>query len=89
MLTKSLLRVGLDLIAAVDRDNVVQIYSTRTGKTVTALVKPPSWRGTEQSESTTLKKPMWYTDCRGVPKLQGCLGNGVVRWTWDDGDEVA
>ena len=74
------------LIAAVDRDNVVQVYSTRSGHRMGPLTTP-DWK-LEQSESRMVRQLQWYEDARDGSTLQACFGNGIVRWIWGGmGDE--
>lgn len=71
------------LIAAVDRDNVVQIYSTRSGRCMGSLAA--SDLGMRRSESRMMKQLQWYEDERAGSALQACLGSGIIRWTWSGG----
>ncbi|KAK3690810.1 hypothetical protein LTR37_018938 [Vermiconidia calcicola] len=71
---------GLDLVAAVDRDNIVQVYSTRSGKSVGPLAMSESKQG--KREDHPIKRLMWYEDDTSGSILQACSGNAVVRWTW-------
>lgn len=76
------------LIAAVDRDNVVQIFSMRCGRRMTSLAMPGSDSNAEGS--SMMKKLQWYDDPEVGSVLQACMGNEVVRWTWggrDRGDD--
>ncbi|KAK3706493.1 hypothetical protein LTR37_012703 [Vermiconidia calcicola] len=73
---------GLGLVAAVDRDNVVQVYSTRSGKSIGPLAMSESTQGNWEDRLLHLKRLMWYDDDTNGSTLQACSGNGVVRWTW-------
>ena len=71
---------GKNLIAAVDRDNVVQIFSMRTGRKRESLIAPQlksSFTGGQM-----MKKLQWYDDTQGGSTLHACVGNSVVRWSW-------
>lgn len=71
------------LVAAVDADNVVQVYSIHTGMKIGSLT-PPEWRP-KRLESPILRQLMWYDDMRNGPTLQAVRGNGIVRWVWGGG----
>ncbi|KAF2478740.1 hypothetical protein BDY17DRAFT_328261 [Neohortaea acidophila] len=73
------------LIAAVDRDNIVQVYSTRTGAKVSAL-DAPVWRP-RKLESPALHHLSWYDDNDRGSTLLAVQGNGIVRWTWGSPDD--
>nr|POE53351.1 hypothetical protein CFP56_28573 [Quercus suber] len=63
------------LVAAVDRDNGVQIYSSRTAKAVTTLAPPDGVRG------PLIRGLKWYEDLDDAGELLiGCQGSRVVRW---------
>lgn len=68
---------GNDLFAAVDRDNIVQMYSLRQGKNIGALSMPKAGRGNPR-----LKKLSWYEHPRNGPTLQAVRADGIVTWTW-------
>ena len=69
-----------NLVAAVDADNIVQVYSIRTGEKVGSL-QAMEWQP-KRLESPVLHQLMWYEDHWAGPTLQAVRGNGVIRWTW-------
>ena len=69
-----------NLMAAVDRDNVVQVFSIRSGRKIDSLVAPSS--KTQQLQPRMVKKLQWYDDPAVGSALQAVNGNDVVRWTW-------
>nr|POE93009.1 hypothetical protein CFP56_64116 [Quercus suber] len=75
------------LLAAVDRDNRVQIYSTRTGKSVRTLTPPSSPDGHGGGAQGPLVRGLkWYEDLDGAgDMLVGCQGPRIVRWGVGDG----
>ena len=72
------------LIAAADRDNVVQIYSIRSGRRVRSLEMPD--RKASGPTSELVKTLQWYEDESEGSALVACKANGVVRWAWDGMD---
>jgi WD40 repeat protein len=74
---------GRNLIAAVDRDNVVQIFSMRSGRRVDSLSAPRPKSYMPQHHM--VKKLQWYDDPKVGSALQACVGNDVVRWSWGGG----
>jgi WD40 repeat protein len=75
---------GHDLIAAVDRDNVVQIFSLRSGRKMSSLILPESTPSARAG--VVLKKLQWYDDPVVGSALQACMGNEIVRWSWGGSD---
>ena len=71
---------GCNLIAAVDRDNVVQIFSMRSGRKMNSLALPESTQNAPAN--VTLSKVQWYDDPAVGSALQACMGNEIVRWSW-------
>lgn len=74
---------GRNLIAAVDRDNVVQVFSVRSGRWVDSLSAPRPEPYTPQI--FMVKKLQWYDDPKVGSALQACVGSQVVRWSWGGG----
>jgi WD40 repeat protein len=74
---------GRNLIAAVDRDNVVQVFSIRSGRRVDSLSAPRPKSCTPHHHM--VKKLQWYDDPKVGSALQACVGNDVVRWSWGGG----
>ena len=64
-----------DLIVAVDRDNIVQTYSLRSGRHVAGLKPAHPGRG-------LIQQPRWYETPRGSPYIQACRRNSLLRWSW-------
>ena len=73
---------GRNLIAAVDRDSVVQIFSMRSGRLVDSLSAPRP--KSNAPENRMVKKMQWYDDPKVGSALQACVGNEVVRWSWGE-----
>lgn len=71
---------GGNLMAAVDRDNVVHVFSTRSGRKMDSLVASSS--KPQLPEPRMMKKLQWYDDPEIGSALQACIGNEIVRWTW-------
>ena len=71
---------GLGLVAAVDRDNVVQVYSLLSGRHV-GFAAGKDW-GLKDGENRMFKDLQWYDDDQVGSTLMASLGNGIVRWTW-------
>ena len=76
---------GRNMIAAVDRDSVLQIFSMHSGRRVDSLSDPGPQ--SHAPESRMLKKLQWYDDPKVGSALQACVGNDVVRWSWGGGRE--
>ena len=66
---------GHGLVAVVDRDNTVQVYSLRNGTRVRSL-------RASMAHGPPLRKLTWYDDLQRGSALQAVRGNAVVRWTW-------
>lgn len=79
---------GRNLMAAVDRDNVVQVFSTQSGRKIDSLIAPPL--RSAPSMPQMIKRLQWYDDHAVGSALQGCQGNNIVRWTWGgpEDDEI-
>jgi WD40 repeat protein len=80
---------GRGLIAAADRDNNVQIYSTRTGKNI-AIGSPGGWRES-RSKGPRIPAPrgldfekglQWYDDYHGGTSLLCFTNRQAFRWLW-------
>lgn len=71
-----------NLIGAVDANNVVQLYSTRTGTKIRTMTTPEWQPG--RLESPVMRQLSWYDDHQAGLTLQAVRGNGVVRWAWGD-----
>jgi hypothetical protein len=73
---------GLDVVAAVDREGVVQCYSLANGTRVGSLHCEVEDRAYGWSDSS-LGVPRWQEDSRGAPYL--CVGGNkgwVYSWKW-------
>jgi len=71
------------LVAAVDRNNLVQIYSLKTGRSLRALEVPYKVMGARSS----IGDLMWYDDEKHGWCLQACGQAGIVRWVWGGADD--
>lgn len=60
-----------------DRDDIVQIYSTRTGDFVDRLMVPQGPKPRYQPVGSL----DWGEDAKGVPTFMVHKGNAVVRWS--------
>lgn len=71
---------GQGLIAAMDREEVIQVYSTRSGDWVGSMDVPHSiWGDFKHVWVTEL---MWYDDERSGMCLQAAAQKGVAWWSW-------
>ena len=75
------------LIAAVDRDETVQIYSLRSGHCLGPLERL-SRNPASSYRYSKLSNLQWYDDRRDGLCLQACDDKGVVRWSWSGDDEA-
>ena len=74
-----------------DSENIVQVYSTRSGTKVSSLAAPEFKH--KHMESPMFRQLAWYDDIHRGPTLQALRGNSIVRWFWggadDSDDELA
>jgi hypothetical protein len=80
--------VASDIIAALDADNVIQMYSLRTGKPIQALPAPPppppsilkADRDAGRS-GVLMTKVRWLMD-GASPVIQACQNYTIIRWKY-------
>lgn len=77
-----------NLVAAVDRENVVQVYSLRTGRHIKALNRLPALAGTDDRALLT-SLSYKEDDETGRETLQACQNGSMLHWTWTGiGDDM-
>ncbi|KAK5172670.1 uncharacterized protein LTR77_002790 [Saxophila tyrrhenica] len=71
---------GRGLLAAMDRDEEMQIYSLRTGRKIRSLEIPKALKGFKVRK--LFRDVMWYDDEKAGSCLQLFGPAGVVRWSY-------
>ena len=70
------------IVAAVDVDHDVQMYSLRTGGSLGKLKRA------DGKASTSLLTKLKWTETDGVPELRACQGGGLVHWRFGGDEEL-
>jgi hypothetical protein len=71
------------LVAAATKQgarNIVQLFSLRTGREVRTLEPPEPLKDGSRAPSQLA----WHDDDRGMEYLQTCVGDRIVKWSWED-----